>query len=242
MLGFAAALRRSELIGLDVAHVTWTRSGLKVLIARSKTDAEGAGAELAIPCGEAAKTCPVRALKTWLKLAEIADGPVFRKINRGEKVGVSRLSPDAVRQILLKRAAQARLRGRMAESVSPHSLRAGFVTTAYRNGVPDEEIMGHTRHRSLTTMRSYRGKRGLTLNFKSAQGQTILERLVDTADVLIENFLPATAARLGLDHATLLDHNPRLIHASITGYGNRGPMRDRPGYDNMADHVDWARR
>jgi len=43
----------------------------------------------------------------------------------------------------------------MTEPVSPHELRAGFVTTAYRNGVPDEEIMGHTRHRSLTTMRSY---------------------------------------------------------------------------------------
>jgi integrase len=42
-----------------------------------------------------------------------------------------------------------------ARRVSPHGLRAGFVTTAYRNGVPDEEIMGHTRHRSLTTMRSY---------------------------------------------------------------------------------------
>jgi integrase len=46
-------------------------------------------------------------------------------------------------------------KGTLAEPVSPHGLRAGFVTTAYRNGVPDEEIMGHTRHRSLTTMRSY---------------------------------------------------------------------------------------
>ena len=60
-----------------------------------------------------------------------------------------------MRQILLKRAAQAGLKGSWAEPVSPHGLRAGFVTTAYRNGVPDEEIMGHTRHRSLTTMRSY---------------------------------------------------------------------------------------
>jgi integrase len=60
-----------------------------------------------------------------------------------------------VRQILLKRAAKAGLNGSLAEPVSPHGLRAGFVTTAYRNGVPDEEIMGYTRHRSLTTMRSY---------------------------------------------------------------------------------------
>jgi hypothetical protein len=60
-----------------------------------------------------------------------------------------------VRQILLKRATGAGLKGSLAEPVSPHGLCAGFVTTAYRNGVPDEEIMGHTRHRSLTTMRSY---------------------------------------------------------------------------------------
>ena len=60
-----------------------------------------------------------------------------------------------MRQILLKRAAKAGLKGILAEPVNPHGLRAGFVTTAYRNGVPDEEIMGHTRHRSLTAMRSY---------------------------------------------------------------------------------------
>ena len=155
LLGFAAALRRSELVGLDLAHVTWTKAGLKLLIERSKTDTEGEGAEIAIPRGASAETCPVTSLKTWLKLADIAAGPLFRKINRGEKIAKSRLSPDAVRQILLKRAAQAGLKGTLAESVSPHGLRAGFVTTAYRNGVPDEEIMGHTRHRSLTTMRSY---------------------------------------------------------------------------------------
>ena len=97
------------------------------------------------------------ALKIWLTDAKIKAGPLFRKINRGrrgsEKV---RLSTDAVRQILKKRAEQAGLKGKWSEPLSPHSLRAGFVTTAYRNGVPDEEIMGHTRHRSLTnTMRSY---------------------------------------------------------------------------------------
>jgi integrase len=60
-----------------------------------------------------------------------------------------------VRQILLKRAAAAGVTGTTLEPVTPHGMRAGFVTTAYRNGVSDEEIMGHTRHRSLTTMRSY---------------------------------------------------------------------------------------
>jgi len=78
-----------------------------------------------------------------------------------------------------------------------------------------------------------RGKRGLTLNLKTAKGQEILERLVRRSDVLLENFPPATAERLGLSHARLIGLNPRLIHVSITGYGSRGPLKDRPGYDNM---------
>jgi integrase len=128
---------------------------MKLLLERSKTDKEGEGAEIAIPRGRADDTCPVAALKTWLEQAEITAGPLFRKVNRGGMVETARLSTDAVRQILLRRAAAAGLKGTLAEPVSPHGLRAGFVTTAYRNGVPDEEIMGHTRHRSLTTMRGY---------------------------------------------------------------------------------------
>jgi integrase len=155
LLGFAGALRRSELVALNIEHVTWMRNGLKLLIERSKTDAEGKGAKIAIPCGQADETCPVASLRTWLALSKISTGPLFRKVNRGGSVERNRLSTDAVRQILLKRAAKAGLRGTLAEPVSPHGLRAGFVTTAYRNGVPDEEIMGHTRHRSVTTMRSY---------------------------------------------------------------------------------------
>ncbi len=155
LLGFAGALRRSELVGLDLAHVTWTDGGLKLLIERSKTDKRGDGAEIAIPHGRSEDTCPVAALQAWLTAAQINAGPLFRKVNRGGAIETARLSADAVRQILLKRAAKAGLKGTLAEPVSPHGLRAGFVTTAYRNGVPDEEIMGHTRHRSLTTMRSY---------------------------------------------------------------------------------------
>ena len=163
LLGFAGALRRSELVGLDVEHVTWTGGGLKLLIERSKTDTQGEGAEIAIPQGRAGDTCPVTALKTWLEFSEIIAGPLFRKVNRGGVVERARLSTDAVRQILLKRAAKAGLRGTLAEPFSPHGLRAGFITTAYRNGVPDEEIMGHTRHRSLTTMRIYVRRAKLSL-------------------------------------------------------------------------------
>jgi integrase len=155
LLAFAGALRRSELVALDVAHVSWTNDGLKILIERSKTDERGEGAELAITRGRAEETCPVASLRSWLEQARITAGPLFRRIRRGGTVGPNRLSADAVRQILLKRAGQAGITGTLAEPISPHGLRAGFVTMAYRNGVPDEEIMGHTRHRSLGTMRSY---------------------------------------------------------------------------------------
>jgi hypothetical protein len=76
-LGFAGALRRSELVGLNVTYVTWTAEGLKLLIERSKTDKEGEGAEISIPLGHAVETCPVRALQAWLGAAKIKSGPLF---------------------------------------------------------------------------------------------------------------------------------------------------------------------
>jgi len=155
LVGFAGALRRSELVGLNVADVTWTSDGLQLLITRSKTDADGAGARIWINRGKAAETCAIIALQSWLSEAGIVDGPIFRKVNRGGVVEQARLTAGSVRDILLKRASTAGVTGTWEEPVSPHGLRAGFVTAAYRNGVPDEEIMGHTRHRSLTSMRTY---------------------------------------------------------------------------------------
>lgn len=155
LLGFAGALRRSELVGLDVEHIAFTADGMVLLITRSKTDKEGAGAEIGIPFGAHAATCPVTAVQAWLKMAALRGGPLFRKVDRWGCVFATRLDPDAVRQVLKKRAAQAGITGTIWEPVTPHGLRAGFVTTAYRNGVADETIMEHTRHRSLNTMRGY---------------------------------------------------------------------------------------
>src|SRR5208337_850958 len=128
LVGFAGALRRSELVALDVEHITWTRAGMKLLIGRSKSDAEGEGAEIAIPRGQSPETCPMTALQQWLTAAEISAGALFRKMNRGGAVEAARLVPDAVRQILLKRAAKAGLKGTLAEPVSPHGLRAVYRT------------------------------------------------------------------------------------------------------------------
>ena len=79
LVGFAGALRRSELVALNVEHVTWTRGGMRLLIARSKTDAEGEGAEIAIPRGSSPETCPVTALQEWLTAAEITVGRCFER-------------------------------------------------------------------------------------------------------------------------------------------------------------------
>lgn len=79
-----------------------------------------------------------------------------------------------------------------------------------------------------------RNKRGIVLDLKSERGQEAVLRLVADADVLVENFRPGTLERWGLDYASLSALNPRLIHVSITGFGQTGPYRDRPGYDLVA--------
>ncbi|MFA7665075.1 MAG: CoA transferase [Burkholderiaceae bacterium] len=86
---------------------------------------------------------------------------------------------------------------------------------------------------SANFMSVNRGKRAMTLNLKSEAGQGILRALVARSDVVIDSFLPATAARLGVDDATLRAIRPDLIHVTIGGYGDEGPLRDKPGYDLM---------
>ncbi len=78
-----------------------------------------------------------------------------------------------------------------------------------------------------------RNKRSLTLNLKHPEGQAILKRLVSTADILIENFMPGTTQRMGLDYQSLSANQPGLIYCSITGYGQTGTYKDRPGFDFM---------
>src|SRR5512132_3524332 len=76
-----------------------------------------------------------------------------------------------------------------------------------------------------------RNKESVTLDFKQPRGRALLERLIERADVLVENFRPGTMTRLGLDYAAIEPRHPRLIYASISGFGHTGPRRDQPGYD-----------
>ena len=80
----------------------------------------------------------------------------------------------------------------------------------------------------------HRNTRGMTLNLKSPEGVAILKKLAARADVIVENFRPDVKQRLGIDYATLAAINPRLVYASISGYGEDGPYRLRPGFDQIA--------
>lgn len=79
-----------------------------------------------------------------------------------------------------------------------------------------------------------RNKRGIAVDLKTEQGRDIIRELAAEADVLVENFRPGTLERWGLDYAALSATNPRLIHLAITGFGQSGRYRDRPGYDLIA--------
>jgi formyl-CoA transferase len=79
-----------------------------------------------------------------------------------------------------------------------------------------------------------RNKRGMTLDLKSPLGVEVLKKLVATADVLVENYRPGVAKRLGVDYETLRAINPRLVYCSISGFGQTGPYAARGGYDLIA--------
>jgi CoA:oxalate CoA-transferase len=77
------------------------------------------------------------------------------------------------------------------------------------------------------------GKKSLTLNLKSDEGKAVLRRLVASADVLVENFRPGVLARLGLGYEDLSKVNPKLVYCAIAGFGQHGPMKDAPAYDQI---------
>lgn len=150
LVGFAAALRRSELVGLDVADLDFSREGVILRLGVTKTDQEGAGAIAPIPNGTKLK--PVAALSAWLSAAGIADGPVFRRIRRGGHVTAERLTPAAVALIVKRYAGPA---GYAIADFAGHSLRAGFVTQALADGADLLKVMDQSRHVEVRTLKKY---------------------------------------------------------------------------------------
>jgi crotonobetainyl-CoA:carnitine CoA-transferase CaiB-like acyl-CoA transferase len=100
-------------------------------------------------------------------------------------------------------------------------------------GVDPNENMGGPRD-GPDMQNLHRNKRAITLNLKLPAAREVLERLVKTADVVVENYRPDVKFRLGLDYESLAKVNPRIVLASISGFGQDGPYRDRPGFDQIA--------
>jgi hypothetical protein len=129
--------RRSELVALEVADLSFEPEGVVLTIRRSKTDRDGAGASVAVPLGAEEGTCPVLALRRWLERAAIGAGRVFRRIDRHGNPRADVIGSGAG------------LEGDFAG----HSLRAGFATAAARVGRSEAAIMRHGRWKSVQIAR-----------------------------------------------------------------------------------------
>ena len=151
LVGFFAALRRSELVGLNVENVEFVPEGAILTIRKSKTDQEGRGREVAIGYAKRPELCPVRALQTYMATLGRNTGPLFVSLRKSQYTQ-SRLSTDAVARIVKDYADRL---GLDPQRFGGHSLRAGFATTAALMGATEDEIALQTGHKSMTVLRGY---------------------------------------------------------------------------------------
>ena len=144
LLGFTGAFRRSELISIDYTHLEFVSEGIQVTLPKSKTNQNGRLEVKAIPKAKRdPKYCPVNHLRNWLSVSGINYGPIYRRITRKGGLGDHPLTGDGFSKILRKRCIEA---GLDPTGISPHSLRAGFITTAYLAGkdrLKTKQISGH---------------------------------------------------------------------------------------------------
>lgn len=141
LVGFASALRRSNLAALTIHDVSDTPGGLALAIRRSKTDQEGAGEVIGIAAYEGSSLCPVAALRAWIAARGVGGESLF---------GVS---DRTIYRVVKRRTAAA---GLPPLTFGAHSLRAGFVTEALRQRIPDAAIMGTTLHKTPAMLARYR--------------------------------------------------------------------------------------
>ena len=153
LLGYAAALRPSEIAALHLADVNVGRDPLLVTIRRSKTDQEGLGQVVGVAAGLHADTDPIRALRSWLDLRPVGPGPLFTGVPAGRPISRDGIGQRTVSDLVRNRARTAAGLGGLG--VSGHALRAGHATTAAVNGASVNRIAVQTRHRDLTTRFNY---------------------------------------------------------------------------------------
>ncbi|MDM0037625.1 CaiB/BaiF CoA-transferase family protein [Variovorax sp. J22G21] len=115
---------------------------------------------------------------------------------------------------------------------------ADVVKVETRNGGDLARQLGadaelNKRYMGVSFLAQNPGKRSITIDFKHPSGKDVFRKLVRTADVLVENFRPGVMKRLGLGYEELLNENPKLIYCAISGFGQEGPLRDLPAYDQI---------
>ena len=152
LFGFAGALRRSELVGLDVEDLERREAGFLVTVRHSKADQAGAGQRIAVPDAPRSPHCPVAAVEAWLVAGNVRSGAVFRRFWRGDVPSDRRLSAQSVTAVV-KRGAVAI--GRDPAEFAAHSLRRGFLTQAARNGADLFRMAAQSRHRDVRTVMAY---------------------------------------------------------------------------------------
>jgi integrase len=151
LLGFAAALRRSEIAALRVEDLRFEKRGLVVTIRRSKTDQEAKGVEIAVPYVPNRSLCAVHAVKTWLEASGVVIGPLFRTFSLQRQMLDKPIDGRDVANLVKKLTSKARLDG----DFSGHSLRAGFATSAAAAKASLDSIARTTRHKSLSVLMGY---------------------------------------------------------------------------------------
>ena len=110
---------------------------------------------------------------------------------------------------------------------------ADVIKVEAPESVEPDGALGASRHTS-DFQNLHRNKRSITLNLKQPEAIEILMKLVETSDVVVENFRPDVKERLGVDYESLKSRNPKIILASISGFGQDGPYAKRPGFDQIA--------
>lgn len=152
LLGFAAALRRSELVGLRCDDLRIEEEGLVLTLRRSKTNQEGRLETIAVAYGSDAGTCPVRALRAWLAASALVEGPLFVGLTPQGGLRETALGDRMVSHVVKRRCKAV---GIDPEQVAGHSLRRGFATAAARAKKPDRMIKRHGRWKSTAMLDRY---------------------------------------------------------------------------------------
>jgi len=152
LLGFAAALRRSELVALHAADVRMEEEGLVLTLRRSKTNQEGRLETIAVAYGSEMRTCPVRAVWAWIAAAGLVDGPLFVGLTPQGGLRSAPLGDRMVAHVVKRRCKAV---GIDPSEVAGHSLRRGFATAAARAKKPDRMIKRHGRWKSTAMLDRY---------------------------------------------------------------------------------------